>query len=184
MKTLLSGQIQTKRDMIAQILDGCWKSCIEPDGRTGRPFVADAIIANPPSFAHVHCAQALGIPVHLMFTMPWSSTRFFRHPLANIKEPKEINEATRQTLNWVSFAFVEWMTWQGFVEAPVNFSILPLLTSMCLVSETSSMTGDGPLISNQYHSRKARYLPRNYVFRPHTAGHQHWYPNPWTGQTS
>jgi hypothetical protein len=24
------------------------------------PFVADAIIANPPSFAHFHCAEKLG----------------------------------------------------------------------------------------------------------------------------
>lgn len=113
MKTILSGEIGTKRDMVAQLLDGCWKSCIEPDGKTGRPFVADAIIANPPSFAHVHCAQALGIPVHLMFTMPWSTTRFFRHPLANIKDSQQVTESTRQILNWVSFAFVEWMTWQG-----------------------------------------------------------------------
>ena len=33
-----------------------------------RPFVADAIIANPPSLAHIHCAQRLGIPLHIMFT--------------------------------------------------------------------------------------------------------------------
>jgi hypothetical protein len=34
----------------------------------GRPFVADCIIANPPSFAHIHCAERLGIPLHIMFT--------------------------------------------------------------------------------------------------------------------
>jgi hypothetical protein len=34
----------------------------------GRPFVADCIIANPPSFAHIHCAERLGIPLHVMFT--------------------------------------------------------------------------------------------------------------------
>jgi len=56
-----------------------------PDATTGTPFVADAIIANPPSFAHVHCAQALGVPLHLMFTMPWSPTRAFPHPLANLQ---------------------------------------------------------------------------------------------------
>ena len=32
-----------------------------------RPFVADAIISNPVSYAHIHCAEALGIPLHLMF---------------------------------------------------------------------------------------------------------------------
>lgn len=33
-----------------------------------KPFVADAIIANPPSFGHIHCAEKLGIPLHMMFT--------------------------------------------------------------------------------------------------------------------
>ena len=32
------------------------------------PFVADAIIANPPSFAPAHIAEKLGIPLHMMFT--------------------------------------------------------------------------------------------------------------------
>jgi hypothetical protein len=32
------------------------------------PFVADAIISNPPSFAPTHIAEKLGIPLHMMFT--------------------------------------------------------------------------------------------------------------------
>jgi UDP:flavonoid glycosyltransferase YjiC (YdhE family) len=109
MKTLRGGEIQRKREMVAQMLTGCWRSCIEPDIMTGNPFVADAIIGNPPSFAHVHCAQALGIPVHLMFTMPWSNTRAFLHPLANLKHAG--NDAN--TANYISYSVVEWMTWQG-----------------------------------------------------------------------
>lgn len=63
MKSMIAGDIKLKRKMVSEMLDGCWKSCIEPDLKTGVPFTADAIIANPPSFAHVHCAQALGCPV-------------------------------------------------------------------------------------------------------------------------
>ena len=63
MQSLMAGDVQLKRKMIAEILEGCWKSCIEADLLTGVPFTADAIIANPPSFAHVHCAQAIGCPV-------------------------------------------------------------------------------------------------------------------------
>ncbi|KAI7500957.1 sterol glucosyltransferase [Hortaea werneckii] len=85
MQSLKAGDIQKKRKMLAEMLRGCWRSCIEPDSQSGAPFVADAIIANPPSFAHIHCAQALGVPIHMMFTMPWSSTRAFAHPLANLK---------------------------------------------------------------------------------------------------
>ncbi|KAI1068572.1 hypothetical protein LB507_004268, partial [Fusarium sp. FIESC RH6] len=109
MKTLAAGEIQKKRDMMQVMLHGFWDSCIKPDYANGSPFVADAIIANPPSFAHIHCAQALGVPVHLMFTMPWSSTRAFPHPLANLK-----NVGSDPRLeNYISYSVVEWMTWQG-----------------------------------------------------------------------
>lgn len=111
MKSLRAGDIQKKRLMIAEMLEGCWRSCIDPDPLNQQPFVADAIIANPPSFAHVHCAQALGIPLHLMFTMPWSSTRHFCHPLANIN----VNDTgiSPAVANQISYMAVEWMTWQG-----------------------------------------------------------------------
>ena len=83
MKTIAAGEISKKRKMVHEMLQGCWRSCIHPDPDSAEqiPFVADAIIANPPSFAHVHCAQALGIPLHMMFTMPWTATKSFPHPL-------------------------------------------------------------------------------------------------------
>ena len=67
-ESLLSGDVGRKRQFMGEIAEGCWRSCIEPCAKTGRPFVADAIIANPPSFAHVHCAERLAVPLHLMFT--------------------------------------------------------------------------------------------------------------------
>lgn len=83
--TIRSGAIQKRRREMKQIINGCWRSCFEIGDGTNlhqikdhlwsetvdyrrRPFVADAIIANPPSLAHVHCAQRLGIPLHIMFT--------------------------------------------------------------------------------------------------------------------
>ena len=79
MKSLKEGDVGKRRKGMAEILEGCWKSCADADevkeeegSRRGtpkkRPFVAHAIIANPPSFAHVHCAEKLGVPLHLMFT--------------------------------------------------------------------------------------------------------------------
>ena len=82
-EALRSGDVKQQRRNMYKILKGCWRACIEPgDGINGdkissrlnnrdsqtRPFIADAIIANPPSFAHIHCAERLGIPLHLMFT--------------------------------------------------------------------------------------------------------------------
>ena len=109
MKSLREGEIQRKREMIAEILKGCWDSTVEPDLQSKRPFVADAIIANPPSFAHIHCAEALGVPLHIMFTMPWSSTRAFPHPLANFKS----GEIEPALINYASYGIVEWLSWQG-----------------------------------------------------------------------
>ncbi|KAI1451287.1 glycosyltransferase family 1 protein [Annulohypoxylon moriforme] len=112
MKSLRAGDIQKKRKMMAEMLDGCWRSCIEPDPISSVPFVADAIIANPPSFGHIHCAQALSIPVHLMFTMPWSKTMHFSHPLANIKAGSGSGLDPRM-VNPLTYLIVEFLTWQG-----------------------------------------------------------------------
>ncbi|RSL48512.1 hypothetical protein CEP54_012866 [Fusarium duplospermum] len=66
MKSLKAGEIQKKRDMVEEMLEKFWHSCLRPDTLTGQPFVANAIIANPPSFAHIHCAQALGWAISSM----------------------------------------------------------------------------------------------------------------------
>ncbi|KAJ5752138.1 hypothetical protein N7520_009055 [Penicillium odoratum] len=109
MNSLRGGDIQKNRLMMAEILHGCWSACLMPDPVTNAPFVANAIIANPPSFAHVHCAQALGIPLHLMFTMPWTATRAFPHPLANLFNiPPD-----QDWINRVSYSVVDWLSWQG-----------------------------------------------------------------------
>jgi hypothetical protein len=85
LSTIRSGAIQKRRREMKEIIYGCWRSCIETGDGTNlhqikedpwsdtvdyrrRPFIADAIIANPPSLAHIHCAQRLGIPLHMMFT--------------------------------------------------------------------------------------------------------------------
>lgn len=80
MQSLQQGDIGRHRQMMRSIMDGCWRSCHETgDGVVSSssiagqymqhiPFVADAIIANPPSFAHIHCAEKLGLPLHLVFT--------------------------------------------------------------------------------------------------------------------
>lgn len=132
-----SGEITKRRRGIEEIILGCWRSCVEAGNGLGpppephqsgeplstftageyslpgqpgdKPFVADAIIANPPSFAHIHIAEKMGIPLHIMFTMPWSPTRAFPHPLANI----ESSNAEDAMTNYVSYALVEMMTWQG-----------------------------------------------------------------------
>ncbi|KAJ5765918.1 hypothetical protein N7520_005477 [Penicillium odoratum] len=139
------GAIQKRRREMDQIINGCWKSCFQTSDGTKlhqivedpwsdavdwrkRPFVADAIIANPPSLAHIHCAQRLGIPLHIMFTlvyakeeslgpltkiirnrMPWSPTQSFPHPLAIIHQQR----CKPSVANFVSYAVVDMMVWEG-----------------------------------------------------------------------
>ena len=114
--TVRAGEIGRRRDAMFEMFQGFWRACINatddetiPDNRKmmedKHPFVADAIIANPPSFAHVHCAERLGIPLHLMFTFPYSPTQQFPHPLANIRKS---NVDTNYT-NFMSYPLVEMM---------------------------------------------------------------------------
>lgn len=75
-KSIHKGDVAKSREGIREILAGCWLSCIAEDSSPDapgdmvkvKPFLANAIIANPPSFAHLHCAEKLGIPLHMMFT--------------------------------------------------------------------------------------------------------------------
>ena len=129
-RSLLSGDIGQRRRDVAEYIQGCWRSCYEAGDGMGlratddlskpsendpgsdpvaRPFVADCIIANPPSFAHIHCAEKLGIPLHIMFTMPYSPTQAFPHPLANIQS----SNADPQVTNHISYAMIEVLSWQG-----------------------------------------------------------------------
>ncbi|KAJ7577401.1 hypothetical protein C8J56DRAFT_366855 [Mycena floridula] len=109
MASLTNGDIPRKRKMLTEMINGCWLSCQSPCPITGRKFSADAIISNPPAFAHVHIAEALGIPLQLTFTMPWSPTTVFPHPLVNVKQSNAENGVT----NYLSYAMTEMLQWQG-----------------------------------------------------------------------
>ncbi|KAK0721774.1 hypothetical protein B0T26DRAFT_700265 [Lasiosphaeria miniovina] len=147
-ESLRAGEIQQKREMVEEMLEGFWYSCFRPDPATEAPFVADAIIANPPSFAHVHCAQALGVPVHIMFTMPWTSTSAFPHPLANLSN----NSGNQSVANYASYAIVEYLTWQGLGDVINRWrSTLDL--------ETVAMF-DGPLLAERLR------IPFTYCWSP------------------
>ncbi|GAB7358803.1 hypothetical protein MBLNU230_g4027t1 [Neophaeotheca triangularis] len=130
METVRAGEIPRRRAAMAEMFEGFWRACVnatddEKDVENIRligkkhPFVADAIIANPPSFAHVHIAERLGIPLHMMFTFPYSPTQAFPHPLANIKPQK--SNVDKGYVNFMSYPLVEMMTWQGLGDIANRF---------------------------------------------------------------
>ncbi|RDW84681.1 UDP-glycosyltransferase phosphorylase [Coleophoma cylindrospora] len=136
MESLRAGDVGKRRVEMAQIMDGAWRSCIESGNglpedanvvRTRkeedmRLFIADAIIANPPSYAHVHCAEKLSIPLQLIFTMPWSPTQAFPHPLANI-EPSNVDPSIT---NYLSYSMMELLAWQGLGDIITRFRVKTL----------------------------------------------------------
>ncbi|KAH9603414.1 hypothetical protein KSS87_020994 [Heliosperma pusillum] len=67
------GEISIQRKQLKAIIESLLPACTEPDIETGVPFKAQAIIANPPAYGHAHVAEALGVPLHIFFTMPWTS---------------------------------------------------------------------------------------------------------------
>ncbi|KAF7298465.1 Glycosyltransferase family 1 protein [Mycena kentingensis (nom. inval.)] len=107
--SLTNGDIGRKRKMLNEMISGCWMSCHAPDPQSGRTFAADAIISNPPAFAHIHCAEALGIPLLMSFTMPWCPTTDFPHPLVNINS----TNAEKGLSNYLTYALADILTWQG-----------------------------------------------------------------------
>lgn len=53
---------------VREVLQSCYSACTAPDpgDSQARAFTAQAIIANPPSYGHIHCAEKLGVPLHMV----------------------------------------------------------------------------------------------------------------------
>ncbi|RAK84615.1 UDP-Glycosyltransferase/glycogen phosphorylase [Aspergillus costaricaensis CBS 115574] len=91
-----------------EVYHRCWRACVAPYKGDRRPFLADAIIANPMARAHIHCAERLLIPLHIMSALPQTPTRAFAHPHAWINPYDGVDQFTSNVL---SYALVEESTW-------------------------------------------------------------------------
>ena len=68
--------LSAKDSMLKSICKSCWAAVTGSDPyleifgdaqQPKAPFVANAVIANPPCMGHIHVCEALGIPLHIMF---------------------------------------------------------------------------------------------------------------------
>ncbi|KAL5562065.1 hypothetical protein UlMin_031812 [Ulmus minor] len=97
-------EIPIQRNQIKEIINSLLPACKDPDMDSGIPFKAEAIIANPPAYGHTHVAEALKVPIHIFFTMPWTPTSEFPHPLSRVK----------QTAGYrLSYQIVDSLIWLG-----------------------------------------------------------------------
>ncbi|KAN0060455.1 hypothetical protein ACQY0O_007785 [Thecaphora frezii] len=109
--SMAAGDIKANRHELDELLNGAFSSCREPHPDTGLPFIADAIIANPPSFGSIHCAELFQIPLHVMFTMPWTKTGAFAHPFTTVGHVHGEQQVKR---NRLTYDTVQRLTWIGY----------------------------------------------------------------------
>ncbi|XP_061961915.1 sterol 3-beta-glucosyltransferase UGT80A2-like isoform X2 [Populus nigra] len=97
-------EVSIQRNQIKEIIYSLLPACKDPDIDSKIPFKADAIIANPPAYGHTHVAEALRVPLHIFFTMPWTPTSEFPHPLSRVKQSAGYR---------LSYQIVDSMIWLG-----------------------------------------------------------------------
>uniref|UniRef100_A0A0D9V879 Glycosyltransferase family 28 N-terminal domain-containing protein n=1 Tax=Leersia perrieri TaxID=77586 RepID=A0A0D9V879_9ORYZ len=103
-------EISVQRKQLKEIIFSVLPACTEPDLDTGLPFRAQAIIANPPALGgHLHIAEALGVPLHIFFTFPWTPTNEFPHPLARMPQ------SATYRLSYLILDLVIWWGTRGFI---------------------------------------------------------------------
>ncbi|KAL7688632.1 putative UDP-glucuronosyl/UDP-glucosyltransferase, Glycosyltransferase family 28 [Plasmopara halstedii] len=100
--------------IIKEIIYSTWPAVSEadPDGEgpgiPGKPFRAQAIISNPVTYGHIHVAERLGVPLHIMFPQPWVPTTAFPHPLSNMPYTGKAKK-----VNYMSYKMIDLLMWQG-----------------------------------------------------------------------
>ncbi|KAJ8633195.1 hypothetical protein MRB53_026531 [Persea americana] len=97
-------EIAIQRKQIKEIIYSLLPACRDADPESGVPFKVEAIIANPPAYGHTHVAEALKVPLHIFFTMPWTPTSEFPHPLSRVKQPAAYR---------LSYQIVDSLIWLG-----------------------------------------------------------------------
>jgi sterol 3beta-glucosyltransferase len=114
--------ILPKTRMIREICQSTWPACTQPDplDSSAKEFHADAIIANPVAYGHVHCAEALSIPLHLMFPQVQPAAAADKPAHLPTQRPREIS--TRSSSPDLVFAAVV-----RYVSLPASILELALL---------------------------------------------------------
>ncbi|XP_010524697.1 PREDICTED: sterol 3-beta-glucosyltransferase UGT80A2-like isoform X1 [Tarenaya hassleriana] len=137
-------EIPIQRNQIKEIIYSLLPACKDPDPDSGIPFKADAIIANPPAYGHTHVAEALRIPIHIFFTMPWTPTSEFPHPLSRVKQPAGYR---------LSYQIVDSLIWLG-----IRDMINDLRKKKLKLRPVTYLSGSQASDSN---------IPHGYMWSPH-----------------
>lgn len=137
-------EIRTQRKQLKSIINSLLPACIESDEDASVAFRAQAIIANPPCYGHAHVAEALKVPLHVFFTMPWTPTSEFPHPLSRVHH---------SAANRLSYQVVDSLIWWGIRDIVNDFRKKKLkLRPITYLSGSQT---------------SASKLPTGYIWSPH-----------------
>ncbi|XP_078427630.1 UDP-Glycosyltransferase superfamily protein isoform X3 [Wolffia australiana] len=93
---------------------------------------------------HTHVAEALKVPIHIFFTMPWTPTSQFPHPLSRVKQPAGYR---------LSYQVVDSMIWLGIRDMINDFRKKKLkLRPVTYLSGSQGSASD---------------IPTGYIWSPH-----------------
>ncbi|KZV24297.1 hypothetical protein F511_01779 [Dorcoceras hygrometricum] len=148
-------EIHLQRSQIKEIIFSLLPACTDSDPDSNIPFKVDAIIANPPAYGHTHVAEALKVPLHIFFTMPWTPTSEFPHPLSRVRPSVGYR---------LSYQIVDALIWLGIRDMINEFRKKKL--------KLRPMT----YLSGSYNSFSA--MPYGYIWSPHLVPKpKDWGPN-------
>lgn len=100
--------------MVKEIIKSTWKACteVDPSDENETPFVVDAIISNPATMGHIHVAEALAVPLHIMFPQPWYyGTNDMAHPMLYHNTPTEggpLKKILKDKINSKKNSYAAW----------------------------------------------------------------------------
>ncbi|KAL8171817.1 hypothetical protein V2J09_023621 [Rumex salicifolius] len=150
-------EISIQRQQLKDIIDSLYPACKNPDPESNIEFEPDAIISNPPAYGHTHVAEALQIPLHIFFTMPWTPTSEFPHPLSRVKQPMANRNCLSNLPNGqvfqLSYYVVDGLIWLGMRDLINDFRKKKL--KLRRVSYLSGSSNSHPV------------LPYGYIWSPH-----------------
>ncbi|KAJ0796196.1 putative sterol 3-beta-glucosyltransferase [Helianthus annuus] len=167
-------EIHIQRSQIKDIVFSLLPACTNDDPDTHVPFNVDAIIANPPAYGHTHVAEALKVPLHIFFTMPWTyvssiaSFCFMRAPLLLMfslclfrptsEFPHPLSRVRQPVANRLSYQIVDALIWMGMRDIINEFRKKKLkLRPVTYLSNSNNSPHD---------------LPHGYIWSPHLVPNQ------------
>ncbi|KAL8672927.1 MAG: hypothetical protein Q9168_002633 [Polycauliona sp. 1 TL-2023] len=117
LRSVVNGDLHDMRNRFWRMVESYWASSFDhgvgignekkPEKPDRRPFLADFVISNTPTLAHVHCAEKLQIPLLLVSIQPTIPTTDFPHVFTLAKP-----HFRRGSLwNYVSYIVVELVNW-------------------------------------------------------------------------